>query len=122
MTGNIVTERVARLATQETSKDGITMHFQARYALHLLVAGAAALIAVAAAEAEEGVWTFENLPSKALQTKYGFATPSTSLTALRLSAVRFAGPIAQWPMPSAMRQSRYSRRSASKKRVFVVKW
>ena len=67
------------------------MHFQARYALQLLVASAAALIAVAAAKAEEGVWTFDNLPAKALQTKYGFATPSTSLAALRLSAVRFGG-------------------------------
>src|SRR2546423_13023701 len=91
MTGNLVTESAGRLATQETSKDRITMHFHALYALHLLVAGPAALIAVAAAEAEEGVWTFENLPSKSLQTKYGFATPSTSLTALRLSAVRFGG-------------------------------
>src|SRR2546429_6411957 len=95
------------------------MHFQARYALHLLVAGAVALIAVAAAEAEEGVWTFENLPSKALQTKYGFATPSTSLTALRLSAgARCRGgrrpraylrpPTRSPPSPPAPRASRLS--------------
>ena len=66
------------------------MHFQAR-TLQLLVAGGATLIVIAAAKAEEGVWTFDNLPSKVLQAKYGFATPSTSLTALRLSAARFGG-------------------------------
>jgi hypothetical protein len=59
--------------------------------VQLLVAAGAALLVVAAAEAEEGVWTFDNLPSKVLQTKYGFATPSPSLAALRLSAVRFGG-------------------------------
>jgi hypothetical protein len=66
------------------------MHFQAR-TVQLLVAGGAALIVIGAAKAEEGVWTFDNLPAKALQAKYGFATPSTSLTALRLSAARFGG-------------------------------
>jgi hypothetical protein len=66
------------------------MRFQAR-TVQLLVAGGAALIVIGAAKAEEGVWTFDNLPAKALQAKYGFATPSTSLTALRLSAARFGG-------------------------------
>jgi len=43
--------------------------------VQLLVVAGVALLVVAAAKAEEGVWTFDNLPSKALQTKYGFATP-----------------------------------------------
>jgi hypothetical protein len=47
---------------------------------------AGAALSVGAAMAEEGVWTFDNLPAKALQAKYGFATLSTSLTALRMSA------------------------------------
>jgi Peptidase S46 len=57
----------------------------------LLLSASAALFALAA-NAEEGVRTFDNLPAKTLQAKYGFATSSASLTALRLSAVRFSGP------------------------------
>jgi hypothetical protein len=56
----------------------------------LLLAASAAL-SVGAATAEEGVWTFDNLPAKALQSKYGFATPSASLATLRSSAVQFSG-------------------------------
>ena len=43
------------------------------------------------AHADEGVWTFDSPPAKALQARYGF-TPSVEwLDALRLSAVRLAG-------------------------------
>jgi hypothetical protein len=56
----------------------------------LLLSAGAALFAIAA-NAEEGVWTFDNMPAKTLQAKYGFATASASLTALRLSAVQFSG-------------------------------
>ena len=56
----------------------------------LFVAGGAALFAVAT-WAEEGVWTFDNLPAKVLQAQYGYATAAASLDALRLSAVRFSG-------------------------------
>jgi hypothetical protein len=63
---------------------------KSRRIAQLLLSASAALFA-SAASAEEGVWTFDNMPAKTLQAKYGFATSSASLTALRLSAVRFSG-------------------------------
>ena len=41
--------------------------------------------------AEEGVWTFDNPPAKALEAKYGFTPKPGWLDALRLSAVNFGG-------------------------------
>ncbi len=50
-----------------------------------------ALATLGTACADEGVWTFDSLPAKALQSGYGF-TPSVEwLDALRLSAVRLGG-------------------------------
>ena len=39
--------------------------------------------------AEEGMWTFDNLPRKQLQEKYGFAVTTQWLDHVRLSSVRF---------------------------------
>jgi len=51
----------------------------------------AAWAAAGTARADEGVWTFDSPPSKALQSGFGF-TPSVEwLDALRLSAVRLGG-------------------------------
>ncbi|MFO1303829.1 MAG: S46 family peptidase [Burkholderiales bacterium] len=44
-----------------------------------------------AAGADEGVWTFDRLPAKALQDKYAFAVPSAALSDLRGAAVRVLG-------------------------------
>jgi hypothetical protein len=43
------------------------------------------------AMADEGVWTFDNLPAKTLTAKYSFATPSSALADLRRAAVRLGG-------------------------------
>jgi len=43
------------------------------------------------AHADEGVWTFDNPPVKALQAKYGFTPSAAWLDALRLSSVRLGG-------------------------------
>ena len=43
------------------------------------------------ASADEGVWTFDNPPTKALQAKYGFTPSAEWLDALRLSSVRLGG-------------------------------
>jgi hypothetical protein len=40
------------------------------------------------AGAEEGMWTFDNLPLKLLQQKYGFTPTQAWLDHLRLSCVR----------------------------------
>jgi len=43
------------------------------------------------AGADEGVWTFDSPPAKALQSGYGFTPSAEWLDALRLSAVRLGG-------------------------------
>jgi hypothetical protein len=50
-----------------------------------------ALALAGTARADEGVWTFDNPPAKALQAKYGFTPGAAWLDALRLSAVRLSG-------------------------------
>jgi hypothetical protein len=53
------------------------------------------VLAVAAASGrslsarDEGMWTFDNLPVKVLQEKYGFTPPAEWLDHIRLSSVRF---------------------------------
>ena len=49
---------------------------------------AAALAIPALLHAEEGMWTFDNLPLKALKEKYGFVPTQAWLDRLRLSSVR----------------------------------
>ncbi len=51
----------------------------------------AALATLGPACADEGIWTFDNPPTKALQTGYGFAPGVEWLNTLRLSAVRLQG-------------------------------
>src|ERR1700690_1201558 len=43
------------------------------------------------ARADEGMWTFDNFPSKTVQTKYGFAPSQAWLDHVRLSSLRIAG-------------------------------
>jgi len=61
-----------------------------------MLARAALVFIVAAtppslAAAEEGVWTFDNPPTKALQSRYGFTPSPEWLDTLRLSSVRLGG-------------------------------
>src|SRR5215470_19681662 len=53
--------------------------------------GLAIMIALFAgrSNADEGMWTFDNLPSKQLQEKYNFTPTSQWLDHIRLSSVRF---------------------------------
>ncbi|HXP40017.1 MAG TPA: S46 family peptidase [Candidatus Acidoferrales bacterium] len=58
------------------------------------LAAAAALVFVAfgkAAQADEGMWTFDNFPSKTVGVKYGFAPSPDWLNHVRLSSLRIAG-------------------------------
>jgi len=50
-----------------------------------------ALVLAAAARADEGMWTFENFPSKQVGKKYGFAPDASWLEEVRLASVRLAG-------------------------------
>ena len=43
------------------------------------------------AQADEGMWTFDNFPSKTVGTKYGFTPSQAWLDHIRLSSVRIAG-------------------------------
>src|SRR5262249_41732391 len=51
----------------------------------------AALTLALAARADEGMWTFDNFPSKKVQQKYGFAPDAAWLQEAQLSSVRLAG-------------------------------
>lgn len=44
-----------------------------------------------ALKAEEGMWTFDNLPTKAIQAKHGWSPDQAWLDHVRLSALRFPG-------------------------------
>ena len=49
-----------------------------------------ALILAAAAKADEGMWTFDNFPSKLVGKKYGFAPDAAWLEEARLASVKLA--------------------------------
>src|ERR1035438_7784959 len=42
-------------------------------------------------QAEEGMWTFDNFPSKTVTAKYGFAPSQAWLDHVRLASLRIAG-------------------------------
>ncbi|HEY6912016.1 MAG TPA: S46 family peptidase [Myxococcales bacterium] len=50
-----------------------------------------ALLLGLAARADEGMWTYDNFPSKKVQQKYGFAPDAQWLSEAQLSSVRLAG-------------------------------
>jgi len=50
-----------------------------------------ALLMAIAARADEGMWTFDNLPIQKMKAKYGFAPDQVWLDHVRLSSVRFPG-------------------------------
>lgn len=61
--------------------------------LTTLFAGALLLCLVfaQAAQADEGMWTFDNFPSKTVGTKYGYTPSQAWLDHVRLSSLRIAG-------------------------------
>ena len=48
-------------------------------------------LAGASLRADEGMWTFDNLPTKAIQAKFGWAPDQAWLDHVRLSCLRFPG-------------------------------
>src|SRR5438132_2273037 len=50
-----------------------------------------ALVLAAAARADEGMWTYDNFPSKKVAAKYGFSPDAAWLEEARLASVRLAG-------------------------------
>jgi hypothetical protein len=48
-------------------------------------------LAASSLRAEEGMWTFDNLPTKAIQAKHGWAPDQAWLDHVRLSSLRFPG-------------------------------
>ncbi len=56
-----------------------------------LSALACVLVCGTAAHAEEGMWTFDNLPKKALQDKFGFTPTQEWVDHLRLSSLHWGG-------------------------------
>jgi hypothetical protein len=57
----------------------------------LLTSLAALLLASPALRADEGMWTFDNIPTASIQAKYGFAPDAAWLRRLQLATVRFPG-------------------------------
>jgi hypothetical protein len=57
----------------------------------MVCALAVASTTLSPAGADEGIWTFDNPPARALQSGYGFTPSAEWLDALRLSAVRLGG-------------------------------
>ncbi|HEY5676696.1 MAG TPA: S46 family peptidase, partial [Myxococcales bacterium] len=50
-----------------------------------------ALLLGLAARADEGMWTYDNFPSRKVQAKYGFSPDAGWLSEAQLSSVRLAG-------------------------------
>src|SRR3990167_607391 len=60
--------------------------------MRLRLPALALLLATSAfARVDEGMWTYDNLPTKKLKEKYGFEPSQAWLDHLRLSVVRFPG-------------------------------
>jgi hypothetical protein len=52
----------------------------------------ALFLSVAGIRADEGMWTFDNPPTKQIQEKYGFAVTQAWLDNVRLASVRLNAP------------------------------
>jgi hypothetical protein len=60
--------------------------------MRLLTALVAASLALTPSlHADEGMWTFDNFPSKTVAAKYGFSPSQSWLDHVRLSSLRIAG-------------------------------
>ncbi len=81
----------ARNRNIPVQKDAIMTKVESKLAT--LVAGVllVCLAFAQAAQAEEGMWTFDNFPSKTVGAKYGFTPSQAWLDHVRLSSLRIAG-------------------------------
>ena len=66
-------------------------NIQSRLATVLAGSLVVCLVLVQAMQAEEGMWTFDNFPSKAVGTKYGFTPSQAWLDHVRAASLRIAG-------------------------------
>ncbi|MBV8307543.1 MAG: S46 family peptidase, partial [Gammaproteobacteria bacterium] len=62
------------------------IHVLRRLVLAASLAGP--VLTAAPVRADEGMWTFDNFPARAVQARYGFAPDSAWLDKIRSSAVR----------------------------------
>lgn len=62
-----------------------------RRSVRAITLSSLALLLAVAARADEGMWTFDNLPTKQMKAKFNFAPDQAWLDHVRLSAVRFPG-------------------------------
>jgi len=60
-----------------------------RAALRCAVLSAASLVLVSSARADEGMWTYDNVPVQKIKARYGFEPNQAWLDHVRLSSVRF---------------------------------
>ena len=67
-----------------------------------LLSGAAALIPVLAAHADEGMWTFQSFPSAAVKQKYGADITPQWLDRIRTATVRISGCTASFVSPNGL--------------------
>ena len=67
----------------------LTGRFVSRSALATLVVAASVLASRCPAVADEGMWLFNDLPRKQLQTRHGFTPTDAWADHLRLASVRF---------------------------------
>src|SRR5260370_9410719 len=65
------------------------MRCSMRFRFHVLVLLVSFAVGTATITADEGMWTFDNLPVKQLKEKYNFTTTQQWLDHIRLSSVRF---------------------------------
>ena len=72
-----------------------------RYLSASLTALALSLL-IPAVRAEEGMWTFDNLPLKAIKEKYGFEPTREWLEHVRLSSLRFPGGSGSFISPDGL--------------------
>jgi hypothetical protein len=72
-------------------RKGIMSTIQSKRAALLAGLMMACLALTTAIEADEGMWTFDNFPSKAVAAKYGFTPSQAWLDHVRLASLRIAG-------------------------------
>ena len=63
---------------------------------------AACAVAVSGLVADEGMWTFDNVPRKLIKEKYGFEITDQWLDHIRLSAIRVSGASASFVSPDGL--------------------
>jgi hypothetical protein len=81
----------ARNRNIPVQKDPIMTKLESKLATLVAAVLLVCLAFAQAAQAEEGMWTFDNFPSKTVGAKYGFTPSQAWLDHVRLSSLRIAG-------------------------------